>query len=39
MDVDPATAAATVEHDGITYAFCSTSCRDRFVAEPARWAA
>ncbi|MGH3738754.1 MAG: heavy metal translocating P-type ATPase [Micromonosporaceae bacterium] len=31
MQVDPATAAASVEHDGTTYWFCSTGCRDAFV--------
>jgi P-type Cu+ transporter len=34
MGVDPAHAAATLTHDGQTYHFCSTGCRDRFAAEP-----
>ena len=34
MSVDPETAAAAFEHEGRTYHFCSTSCRDRFTAEP-----
>jgi P-type Cu+ transporter len=25
------------EHAGETYQFCSTSCRERFLAEPTRW--
>ena len=32
---DPETAAATAEHDGVTYHFCAVSCRDSFVADPA----
>jgi Cu+-exporting ATPase len=32
MQVDPATAAATAERDGTTYWFCSTGCRDAFLA-------
>ncbi|HEX6331625.1 MAG TPA: heavy metal translocating P-type ATPase [Actinomycetota bacterium] len=39
MDIDPATAAGTAEHDGTTYYFCSESCRERFVAEPEKFAA
>jgi len=39
MEIDPATAAAKVEHGGATYYFCATSCRDRFVADPAKYAA
>ncbi len=35
MTVDPASAAASVEHEGVTYYFCSQGCRDRFAAEPA----
>ena len=26
------------EHDGRTFVFCSSSCRDRFVASPDRYA-
>ncbi|KAB8180857.1 heavy metal translocating P-type ATPase [Microbispora catharanthi] len=33
MTVDPATAAASVQHDGSTYWFCSTHCRDAFRAK------
>jgi Cu+-exporting ATPase len=34
MGVNPATAAANVEHDGATYYFCSTSCATTFTASP-----
>jgi P-type Cu+ transporter len=34
MRIDPEDAAATVEHDGKTYYFCSEVCRDVFVADP-----
>ncbi|HXH07774.1 MAG TPA: heavy metal translocating P-type ATPase, partial [Vicinamibacterales bacterium] len=37
MTLDPAEAAATVEHDGRTYYFCMTSCADRFRASPERY--
>ena len=37
MTVTPETAAARVEHDGREVLFCSTGCRDRFVADPARY--
>jgi len=37
MRVDEASAAATAEHDGQTYHFCSRGCRDRFVADPPRY--
>ena len=33
MEVDPATAAASWEHQGTTYYFCSDWCRDKFVSE------
>jgi Cu+-exporting ATPase len=32
MEVDPASAAATADVDGITYYFCSAGCRDHFLA-------
>ena len=34
MDVDPATAAGSVEHKGSTYYFCSNHCVKRFQADP-----
>lgn len=39
MRIDPDDAAATVEHEGKTYYFCSEACRDRFEADPASYAA
>jgi Cu+-exporting ATPase len=39
MDVVPGQAAGgSAEHAGQTYWFCSSRCRERFVAEPARYA-
>ena len=35
MQVAPASAAATVEHDGKTYYFCGKSCAAKFTANPA----
>ena len=37
MNIDPETAAATREHDGTTFYFCSTSCADTFDADPHRY--
>ena len=34
MTVDAARAAATVEHRGTSYVFCSLGCRDSFEADP-----
>jgi Cu+-exporting ATPase len=34
MRIDPDDAAATAEHEGETYYFCSEACRDAFVADP-----
>jgi Cu+-exporting ATPase len=39
MTVDPARAAASLEHEGRRVHFCSTGCRDAFRADPARYAA
>lgn len=39
MEVDPAKAAGASVHAGRTYYFCSTSCRDKFEKEPAKYAA
>jgi len=33
MDIDPNTAVATEDYQGITYYFCSTVCYDKFKAE------
>lgn len=37
MAVDPADAAATVDHDGRTYYFCCRGCADSFASEPASY--
>jgi P-type Cu+ transporter len=37
MTVDTATAKHTAEHAGKPYYFCSGGCRQKFVAEPARY--
>jgi Cu+-exporting ATPase len=34
MTVEPATAAAAWDHDGVTYYFCSVGCFERFRADP-----
>jgi Cu+-exporting ATPase len=35
MDIDPQSAAATSEHEGTTYHFCSTGCKHEFDEDPA----
>lgn len=37
MSIDPATAAASLSHEGTEYFFCSTACRDTFAADPATY--
>nr|WP_274638366.1 heavy metal translocating P-type ATPase [Microbacterium bovistercoris] len=37
MKIDPKTAAATREHDGTTFYFCSTGCANTFDADPHRY--
>jgi P-type Cu+ transporter len=38
MDVVPGQAkGGSAEHAGVTYWFCSPKCREKFVADPARW--
>jgi YHS domain-containing protein len=37
MRVDPDDAAATFEHEGTVYYFCSQTCRDAFGADPAAY--
>jgi Cu+-exporting ATPase len=39
MTVDPANAAAEVEHAGTRYVFCGTGCAARFRADPDRFIA
>ena len=34
MEIDPKDAAATMEHQGKTYHFCSPACHDKFMASP-----
>ncbi len=34
MDVDLATAAARIVHDGVEHGFCSAGCAERFAADP-----
>ena len=37
MQLDPSAAAAGVTHEGREFFFCSVSCRDKFVADPAKY--
>ena len=37
MTVDPATAAASVEHEGRTYYFCGKGCAKSFSADPGKY--
>ena len=37
MQVDPAKAAATAEHEGTQYYFCSRGCEQKFTASPERY--
>ncbi|WP_430390447.1 heavy metal translocating P-type ATPase [Dyella sp. 20L07] len=37
MTVDPATAAHHVEHDGQTFYFCAQRCKEKLLADPARY--
>ena len=37
MEIDPATAAATSEHKGVTYYFCAAGCKEEFDANPAKF--
>src|SRR5688500_1352094 len=39
MDIDPATAAARTVHDGETYYFCSTHCKEKFDSNPRQYTA
>jgi Cu+-exporting ATPase len=34
MTVEPETAAAAWEHEGVTYLFCSVGCMERFRRDP-----
>lgn len=37
MEIRPEDAAATEEHDGGTYYFCSPGCHEAFVKDPHRY--
>jgi Cu+-exporting ATPase len=37
MSIDPETAFATREHDGVTFYFCSAACAEKFDADPHRY--
>lgn len=37
MTVDPSTAKHQAEHDGHTFYFCAQRCKDKFLADPARY--
>jgi Cu+-exporting ATPase len=37
MEVEPATAAGSTEHQGQKYYFCSTHCLEKFRADPQRY--
>jgi YHS domain-containing protein len=39
MRIDEDDAAATAEHGGKTYYFCSQACHDAFVADPSSYSA
>ena len=38
MNVDPAKAAATSEYNGKTYYFCAKACKNKFDADPGKYA-
>jgi Cu+-exporting ATPase len=37
MKVDPQTTKHWTTHEGTTYHFCSAKCRERYIADPARY--
>lgn len=37
MEVDPATARWTTEHEGKKYYFCAPGCKAMFDADPEKW--
>jgi P-type Cu+ transporter len=37
MTVDPAQSAASADHEGITYYFCSLGCQKAFLGNPAAY--
>lgn len=38
MELKRADAAAAIDYHGTVYYFCSTACRDAFLADPERYA-
>ncbi|MDD3762900.1 MAG: YHS domain-containing protein [Pseudomonadota bacterium] len=38
MKIEEAQAFATVQHQGVTYHFCSAKCQQTFQANPAKYA-
>ena len=38
MTVDPKSAAGKLDHAGKTYYFCSSSCQQKFKANPSQYA-
>jgi YHS domain-containing protein len=39
MELKRADAAAAIDHHGKVYFFCSSACRDAFLADPERYTA
>lgn len=39
MQVEPSKASGSSQYDGRTFYFCSTSCKTKFDANPAQYAA
>lgn len=37
MEIDPETAAATLEYQGTTYYFCAVGCKQNFEAGPEKY--
>lgn len=37
MDVDPATAQFSSEHEGVVFYFCSAGCKQTFDGDPHRY--
>ncbi len=37
MQIDPAKAAGTSQHNGQTYHFCSAGCKAKFDADPSKF--
>jgi Cu+-exporting ATPase len=37
MDIDPANAVGSEEHEGETYYFCSKACQEAFKVDPSKY--